>query len=901
MGKEREPKRAAAERFLSAYIQELDSNEEIDVDAVCKSHPEHESEIREIVGEWQDLLGMLDQTQTIVRSESHDSVASNDLLARLKDRAFSETRYEMQEEIGRGGMGIVLSVWDRDLRRQDAMKVMRKGRDRGQKSDHSIALDRFLEEAQITGQLDHPGIVPVYELGMKESGQVYFTMPHVKGQTLETILDLTKREEDGWTQARTLGVLLKACEAMAYAHAKNVIHRDLKPANIMVGHFGEVYVMDWGLARILGVETKGVDRQVSPKFEVRTDRRDFRDSDRHSPLLTADGDVVGTPAYMSPEQASGDLENIGQPSDVYALGAILYHLLAGRMPFGDEHDVSPRATWARVKKGPPKSIAELAPKASPELIAICEKAMAREPTHRYGSTVELEEDLRAYLEDRVVRAHRTGAVVELRKWMRRNRLLAAACMIAVVFLIAGLGVASFLIAQLNEEKEKLSATKDDLAESLKDYQHIADPEVFDGLVEVAENDLWPRRPEQVSRMQSWLKRVRELVVRFPQHVEALGDLQEKGEQLDGSTWKFQEPEDELQFAVLSKFVAELNKAKEPDGLIKQVEARITVAEEVVQRTIEDHMDDWEVAIEEIKETPQYNNLDLPSQVGLIPLEADPDSELWEFFLWESGDRPARDPETQRWRIKRETGIVMVLVPGGTFSMGATRASQGPNFDPHAKPDEGPVHPVTLEPFFISKFEITQGQWTRIMNKNESVFAAEPNALSRPVEEVTWHQCQIAMNRLGLRLPTEAQWEYACRAGTTTAWSSGNDKQDLIDFCNLADQSLDAFLDTPIKNEDWDDGFDKPAVVGSLAPNAFGLHDMHGNVFEWCRDSFARFDVDAQPLDGLRSIDPKGLKIMKGGGFHSPAREVRSAARLRNSPTFRNWDLGCRPILQISSD
>src|SRR5262245_13840869 len=191
------------------------------------------------------------------QSEPGEPVPWEELLGRLEAQSPRESRYRLEGEIGRGGMGAVLRVWDGALQRQLAMKVVAKdGRPSGEERlpPDPRTLSRFLEEAQVTGQLDHPGIVPVHELGMDSEGRIYFTMKLVKGKTLKEVFEELADGQGGWTQARVLGVLLKVCEAMSYAHAKGVIHRDLKPANVMVGRFGEVFVMDWGLAKVLGRE-----------------------------------------------------------------------------------------------------------------------------------------------------------------------------------------------------------------------------------------------------------------------------------------------------------------------------------------------------------------------------------------------------------------------------------------------------------------------------------------------------------------------------------------------------------------------------------------------------------------------------------------------------------------------
>jgi serine/threonine-protein kinase len=265
------------------------------------------------------------------------STSVEDFVKRLTPSLDVSSRYEIKQEVASGGRGTILRVWDGDLRRNLAMKVMH-GRGTGSSAVGEGSartpvdperLGRFLEEAQITGQLDHPGVVPVHDLGIDSKGRCYFTMRFVRGRELKEVLDLARESRDGWTRTKVLGVILKVCEAMAYSHSKGVVHRDLKPANVMVGRFGETYVMDWGLARVLG-RRDSHDLRLKPRAEdasalslVRTVRRDETELNPDSPLVTMDGDVIGTPSYMAPEQARGKLEEVGPRSDVYSLGAIL--------------------------------------------------------------------------------------------------------------------------------------------------------------------------------------------------------------------------------------------------------------------------------------------------------------------------------------------------------------------------------------------------------------------------------------------------------------------------------------------------------------------------------------------------------------------------------------------------
>ena len=411
------------------------------------------------------------------RPASDDDVEtqSRKRLKRLENLTPAEFRYEYVDEVGRGGMGVVFKVRDRDLGRHLAMKVVSSStKDSSGPVDQS-KLTRFLEEAQITGQLDHPGIVPVHELGMDTHGRCFFTMRLVKGRDLKDVFDaihqttpVTDAELKTWNRNRALWAVHRVCETMAFAHSKGVIHRDLKPANIMVGRFGETYVMDWGLAKILGREDSADVRlrqvENASVSLVNTDRRRDSELDPDSPMVTMFGDVMGTPAYMAPEQAGRIMEKVGTQSDVYSIGAILYHLLTGRAPYTEpDQRLAPSVVLMKVLAGPPPRIHTLRKNVPVELAAICEKAMAYSRKKRYQTVLELADDLSAFLEGRVVGAYETGSIAEFRKWVERNKAFAGALACALIVLIAALSGISYLTATTNanleDKNQELQASK----------------------------------------------------------------------------------------------------------------------------------------------------------------------------------------------------------------------------------------------------------------------------------------------------------------------------------------------------------------------------------------------------------------------------------------------------------
>ncbi len=293
-------------------------------------------------------------------------------------------------------------------------------------------------------------------------------------------------------------MLQRVCEAVAYAHSRGVLHRDLKPTNIMVGSFGETYVMDWGLARVLAEPSDDAQQSGAPPAAPPPT----------SAVQTRAGDVIGTPVYMAPEQALGHVDWVGAATDVYAIGAMLYHLLAGAMPYVAAGETpSGDAIIECLRQGPPPPIADLATRLPAKLIAICERAMARDPAARYPAMQALADDLRAFLEVRVVAAHGTGRLAVLRQWIRRNRGLATAITTTMLALAVGFTVSTwlFLKARANEQTALVS----EQAAVASEQRAVANEKRADGELAAskferartqvrlgdmtfAENELWPQ-------------------------------------------------------------------------------------------------------------------------------------------------------------------------------------------------------------------------------------------------------------------------------------------------------------------------------------------------------------------------------------------------------------------------
>jgi formylglycine-generating enzyme required for sulfatase activity len=994
--------RSRPEELLLEYLDARERDASLTFDAFCAKHPADADKLRDIFLGWQLAQHADGAKRSLAQklkerfgsqadpgiSLEHGADADVDpaLLDALKSRGPSSSRYRLKGEVAQGGMGVILRVWDEDLRRHLAMKVMLD-----EQEGAASRLSRFLEEAQVTGQLDHPGIVPVHELGIDARGRVFFTMKLVKGKTLEHVLEAVRHGDDGWSVTRALSVVLRVCEAMAFAHEKGVIHRDLKPANIMVGRFGETYVMDWGLARVLGKkDTKDIRPQPNESVSaVRSSRRDSGQATPDSSLLTMDGDQVGTPAYMPPEQARGDLERLGPHSDVYAVGAILYHLLSGQVPYvePDTH-ATPWAILAQVLAGPPKPLHTLTKDVPAELLAICERAMERDPKQRYASMTDLASDLRAYLEHRVVTAYETGAIAEMKKWVQRNKGLASAAA-ALIVVLAG---ATVVVANKNREvKAKNISLGAANAEITRQKEAVearkAEFDQLSGVVlletaKASELTLYPAVPSKVEALRHWLENdAAKLLAMKPTLIQTVADLEARSlpwtdaereadrashpkldeltakraeretlasasptdetakslTNLDAviaaleseiakrHTWTFADESQRFLHSTLSALLTDLTMFEAET--VAGVRRRLTWAERIDDLTL--HHPNARVTWDEARAALAKADgvvastlylempIDLKPQVGLVPIGMNPVTKLWEFYDLRTacdiraGEDPAKlgipvHREDGSIEVKDGTGVVFVLIPGGTFLQGAQKDDpNAPNFDAGAQPDEQPQW-VTLAPYFLARHELTTGQWFRISDGDEPSWFRRgmtynedpiPIGWTHPVETVSWEDCALRLPRVGLSMPTEAQWEYGARGGTETPWWTGKDASTLSGAGNVLDQRAQREdAQWGLQEGDFDDGYVAPAPGGAFRANAFGLFDVHGNVWEWCADVYSNRYLAPRAGDGLRSpvVRDTENRVHRGGSFDNAASGVRSADRYNGAPSNRDYYLGVRP-------
>jgi eukaryotic-like serine/threonine-protein kinase len=380
------------EQILAEYLRSVETGKELDRATLLKQHPDLAADLESFFRNRDSLQRLAAPLQSsYIDTPTLDSSPARPKALGTKLRYFGD--YEILSEIARGGMGVVYKAKQVNLKRVVALKLILAGQLANQQE-----LERFHAEAEAAAKLDHPGIVPIFEVGQHE-GQHYFSMAFVEGESL------AQRINQGVLPPReAVQLLRKVCVAIAYAHVEGVIHRDLKPANILLDRDGQPRVTDFGLAKHV-------------------------DADRTE--LTASGQILGTPSYMPPEQAGGDRAKIGPASDIYSLGAILYCLITGRPPF---QAATPVDTLLQVLSCEPASPSQLNPGVPRDLETICLKCLEKDAAQRYASALELAEELQCFLDGRPIKARPISAPARAWRWCRRNPALSWT-----------IGIASFLL------------------------------------------------------------------------------------------------------------------------------------------------------------------------------------------------------------------------------------------------------------------------------------------------------------------------------------------------------------------------------------------------------------------------------------------------------------------------
>ena len=886
-----------------------------------------EIQLRKHDGDVARLIGRLggdviaDQTMVLVGREHPGEMSLTEASGVLERKGSS--RYELGPELGRGGLGRVVLAIDRDLmERRVAMKLMHgeSGREEGLPSvtgshQGSPARQRFLEEAQLTAQLQHPNIISVHELGMRPTGEIYYTMDVVSGKNLGEEIELDHRrlrkgeigtEEWGLLRMSLLQSFQGACNAMAYAHSRGVLHRDLKPANIMVGEYGETIVVDWGLAKVVGrktVETGSVENLVRASGG-REAAQDLKDPQwtllKEAACENVDGTVAGTPAYMSPEQAMGKIGEMDEKSDIYSLGAVLYEILSGKPPYegGNLLELLPRVVSGELTDPRDQKGGQEVPD---DLAEICLKAMAKDSDKRYPSV-------------RALLAAVTLAMEGGKEKQRRH-----------------------------EEAERRLALGHD---STQDYQRLRAE--YRDLVARAEKEegrllkgagveekvkLWNLQNEAEESGRAILRAFAEAERLFHQALEQEPENAGAREGLADLYWSqfriAEEGQDESDFQYYGDLVRTYHDGKYRRELAG--DGSITISTEPAGAEV--YLYRYEERGRRLLPVPWKagRGWEPSLSVGEVATSAgwylEPRRDDVEAFVGESpggwrdvpmgsylailkraGFRDVRCPihvsrnEDVRREVRlyreEEIGKGFAYVPGGPFLAGG---------DPTIGERCWKRMVKKVDDFFMARYPVRFGEYCEYLDWLEAndpdevgrrapqdrqhgflvkkdvdgqYFPFDPQPMEGqsdrvdpelPLFSVSWHDAVAYCGWLSVqrgrrcRLPTEAEWEKAARGGDGRFHPWG----DLSDptFCSMRDST---------------DSTPQPTPVGAFPTDEspYGVRDMAGGVEDWCEDLF----------DGQ-----KDLRSVRGGAWAFESRYCRVAFRGRDAVATRNTVNGFRLV------
>jgi formylglycine-generating enzyme required for sulfatase activity/tRNA A-37 threonylcarbamoyl transferase component Bud32 len=766
-------------------------------------------------------------------------------------------RFQLTAELGSGGMGRVLEARDPELRRLVAIKVVIDP-----KKVTEAQLARFLAEAQITSQLEHPNIVPVHEMGLAARGDLYFVMKKVEGRSLKQVLAALRDGDEAttaeWTRTKLLQAFIQVCNAVAYAHDRGVLHRDLKPDNVMLGPFGEVLLMDWGVARLMGDTSELVSSESIERVTM---------------AHTMDGAAIGTPGYMSPEQAQGNLHELDGRSDVWSLGAVLYEVLTLRRAYEAPNVY---ALMFAAMSGPPESPRARAPERGiPEEVAeVCLRAMAPGRQDRYATATELAA---------AVQAHLDGSK---RREAAMRHLASAEAAWERYLALAG-------------EREELLAREKELDEVLEPWAPLEEK----AELLAVRRRLGTMQPRRVRLFGEVLTACDQAFSQDPGSPLARNLLakvhyarfEEAEAQRDEEDRLYHEDRvrtfDDGRYAALLKGTGALTLYTDPPGaevVCERYDTSADLAWPLVERRV-------------LGRTPL---LSVPLEQGsyLLTVRSPGKRDTrYPVFIprgrhWDSGEAPvplyaaAALPEG------------LVYVPPGPFVCGGDAEAQDalPRSEPWVPGFLMSVFPVTMQEYagFLSALarQDRDEAWSRVPRQESGLkegggqywdrpAPGEPYSVPEvdrdgdrwdprwPVFAVSWEDAQAyvawrsARDGVAWTLPTEQQWEKAARGadGRLFPWGDGFEPN----LCKMR-------ASRP--------GRPQPEPVGALAADSspYGVRDMAGGMRDWCGDATYGGDPGRRPV--------------RGGSWHSSARSCRCANRIGLVPWSVDTSYGFRLAL-----
>lgn len=759
--------------------------------------------------------------------------------------------YDLLTTLGEGGVGIVYQAHQQSIDRRIALKMIKP--DLARDADEC---GKFVSEALVTGALDHPNIVPIHDLGRTTDGQPFYVMRLVRGTPWNEALPELSLAEN-------LRILLAVCDAVSFAHSKGVIHRDLKPANVMLGEFGEVQVMDWGLGAAVTADGK-------------------------APQLTQSAAAGGTPAYMAPEMVTGDDGPVGVHSDVYLLGAILYEILTGQPPHGGER-VLECLDNARENRIQPTDVQNV-------LLDIALEAMATAPADRYASVRAFKQAILDYqtnaesirlcdqAADELAKAEHSGEYEDYAQALFGYR--------QALQLWPGNEAARTAqhIAQFLYGRRAFERGDYDLAASVLNPERATHADLLKQIHAAQRARASARRRLRRFRLAAYALTAAVITILTVAAISIAAARRHEEHAKNAALAAKEE-------AVHARDLAERARAAEAEQRSAADAARLR-AEAEEKRALQ-ALADLKAATtalvaaqsEEERARAQANAAELVTsrtrdelaKTGMLL-----DNSWWAFDAAAAHARQLAAavtlgvPAERTIALAPNVALDLVLIPPGEFVMGS------PPKETLRAADEY-LHRVALTaPFYMARYELTRSQWEALTGTPPPPGEAVTNDPRAPVTGISYErivrEVLPALQRFApagwhFALPTEAQWEYACRAGTPTAYADGDGEAALTDI-------------------GWYLGNSSHHLhpVGAKPANAFGLYDMHGNAGEICVDEHdPAFYLDS-PTDDPVHNGPGERPVVRGGSILNTAQHCRSAYRSYVYAKNRYDFLGIRLVL-----
>jgi len=753
-------------------------------------------------------------------------------------------RYKIIRMLGAGAMGQVYLAEDLELGRKAALKFL--------SPQYSAIPDfkaRFKREARSAATLNHPNIITIYEVG-EQQNRAWIAMEYVDGESLQ---DWVGGQE--LPMSATFDIAMQICEGLGEAHRAGITHRDLKPANVLIDKKGRVKIADFGLARLEGVTQ-----------------------------LTSEGAIMGTPAYMSPEQVRG--KKLDNRSDIFSLGVVIYEMLARRLPFPGENEFE---VFEAIKNQQPEPLARYKAGVSEGLQRIIDKALDKDRDTRYQHVEDLLADLRRERKSLAAPISSFAPkpappTVEINQKPAPKKpparpvspsgktawpiLLSVAAIVALVVTTIVL-VRNADDQGVVEKGNFYSAHRNDGDVLFRQGKYSDAKQKYQDALKQKPGDSYVT--EQIKTCDQKLKEEERerLYAKFIDEADAFfnqGSYSEAKRKYEEALT--QKPGDRYAASRKQSCEEAISKRAETAEQERQYASLIDAADNLFRRSkYADAKAKYQQALD-YKRDDKYAAQQIRECDRLIA-KAEEEKKI------ETAAPPKIVERPQEPKQKEIPG--MELIPGGYFLMGS---NDGDN-------DEKPEHQVYVDAFYMDKYEVTVADYQRFLDtvgrQNPDNWAEQLRHLNHPVVNVSWEDANAYARWVKKRLPTEAEWEYAARGGNT-----GMGGKPKYEYPWGDQESHDqANYSGTVGKDQW--GGTSP--VGSFPPNRYELYDVAGNVWEWCSSLYK--DYPYKPDDGRENLTASGQRVLRGGSWNYNPDDLRCAGRLRNNPTYRSNYVGFR--------